>query len=62
MLRTFLFIFSLAAMSTLFACGGSSEEIYDGRFTYDGVTYHCTSFEAGDPCQQRRDCSKCDKV
>lgn len=62
MLRTFTLALSLAALATLSACGGSTEEQYDGRFTYDGVTYHCTSSEAGDPCEKRRDCSKCNKV
>ena len=62
MQRVLLFIFSLIAMTNLTGCGGGTEEHYEGRFTYNGVTYHCTSSEAGDPCQHRADCSKCDKV
>ncbi|MBL8389815.1 MAG: hypothetical protein JNK17_16510 [Hydrogenophaga sp.] len=64
MQRTFLFFVALASMTVLFACGGGSsvEEHYEGRYTYNGVTYHCTSSEAGDPCRYRADCSKCDKV
>lgn len=61
-----LLAFSAATVllsAALTACGGgTTEEHYDGWFTYNGVSYHCTSFEAGDPCQQRHDCSKCDKV
>lgn len=50
-------------MAMLLACGGgTTEEHYEGRFTYNGVTYHCTSSEAGDPCRYRADCSKCEKV
>lgn len=62
MKRIAAFFFCLYAVATLPGCGGGTVEEYEGRFTYNGVTYHCTSSEAGDPCQFRRDCSRCDKV
>lgn len=54
-------LFTLAMLTPLFACGGSSEDVYDGKFTINGVTYHCTDREAGDLCE-RGNCSKCDKI
>lgn len=63
MKRIFSYLSMTVILTNLGACGGgTTEEHYDGWFTYNGVSYHCTSFEAGDPCQQRHDCSKCDKV
>lgn len=58
MLSSFL---ALAALVSLCACGGGSEDIYDGKFTINGVSYHCTDSVAGNLCE-RGDCSKCDKV
>lgn len=54
-------LFTLAMLVSLFACGGSSEDVYDGKFTTNEVTYHCTDREAGDLCE-RGNCSKCDKI
>lgn len=61
MKRILFSVFALTALASLFACGGGSEEVYDGKFTINGITYHCTNEAAGDLCE-RGNCSKCDKI
>lgn len=61
MKRSFAYVFAAAILGSLLACGGTSEEVYDGNFTINGARYHCTNQEAGDLCQ-KGNCSKCDKL
>lgn len=42
----------------MMACGGGSEEVYEGTFTFNGVKFVCTDKAAGDLCATG-DCSRC---
>jgi len=43
------------------ACGGGSEDVYEGTFSFNGVKYVCTDKAAGDLCATG-DCSRCKRV
>jgi hypothetical protein len=50
-------LFSVSMM----ACGGGSEDFYEGTFEYNGVKFVCTDRAAGDLCATG-DCSRCRRV